>query len=86
MRISGSLVLLEKQKIENGVTMPVAHDKSAHDYVLSFSTRGRASSLSHTQKEFIVKHGCLDKNRDLFLKHMMDNPNVPCSDQQISAT
>ena len=51
-----------------------------------FFTHGRALSLSHTQKGFIVKHGCLDKNRDLFLKHMMVNPNIPCSDQQIAAT
>ena len=33
-----------------------------------------------------MKHGRLDRNRDLFLKCMMNNHNVPCSDQQIAAT
>ena len=56
------LVLFEKQKIENGVPVPVAHDKGAHDYVPTLSKRGSQSSLSHTQKEFIVKNARLNGN------------------------
>ena len=37
VRILGGLVLLEKQKIENGVTVLVVHDKGAGDYVPSLS-------------------------------------------------
>ena len=89
MRIPCDLVLLERQKSVNGTLAPVAHDQRARDYLPSSSTRGhigRQSTLSHTQKEFIVKHARLDKNRDLFLKSMIDSPNVPCSDEQIAAT
>ena len=49
------------------------------------SHRQTVDSLSHTQKEFIVKHARLNKNRDLFLKSMIDSSNVPCSDKQITA-
>ena len=89
MRIPGDLVLLEKQKSVNGTLAPVAHDQRAHDYLLSSSTRGhigRQSTLSHTQKEFIVKHARLDRNQDLFLKRTIGSPNVPCSDEQIAAS
>ena len=64
VRIDGGLVLLEKQKTLNGVLVPVAYDQGAHDYVPSFITCRGASTLSHTQKEFIVKHGRLDRNRE----------------------
>ena len=64
VRINGGLVLLEKQKTLNGVLVPVAYDQGAHDYVPSFTTRRGASTLSHTQKEFIVKHDRLDRNRE----------------------
>ena len=88
MRIPGGLVLLEKQQSVHGILSPVVHDQRASDNIPSSSTRGhidRLSTLSHTQKEFIVKHGRLNRNRDLFLKSMIDSPNVPCSDEQIAA-
>ena len=84
--ISGGLDVLEKQKTVNGISVPVACDQRAHDYVPSFCVRGKMSSLSHTQKEFIVKYGWLDRSRYLFVKRMIDSPNVPCDDDQISAT
>ena len=34
VRIPGGLVLLEKQKIENGVAVSVARNKGAHDYAI----------------------------------------------------
>ena len=76
----------KKQKTLNGILVPVAHDQGAHDHIPSFTTRRGALTLSHTQKEFIVKHCRLDRNRDLFLKSMIGSPNVSCSDQQIAAT
>ena len=85
VRIPGGLVLLEKQNSVNGILVPVAHNQCAHDYVPSSSTRGTASTLSHTQKEFIVKHARFDRNRYLSVKRMIDSPNVPCSDEQIAA-
>ena len=45
VRILGSLVLLEKQKIENDVIVSVAHDKGAHDYVPSWFNRYPANVL-----------------------------------------
>ena len=86
--LCGFLVVLfywKNKKTVNGILVPVAHDQRVHDCVPIFSILGGASTLSHTQKEFIVKHGRLDRNRDLFLKRMIDSPNIPCSDQQIAA-
>ena len=60
MRIPGGLVVLEKQQSVNGVLSPVSHDQRAHDHIPSSSNGsmgGSKSTLSHTQKEFIVKHG-----------------------------
>ena len=77
----------KKQNSVNDILAPVAHDQRAHDFLPSSSTRGsigKKSTLSHTQKEFIVKHARKDRNRDLFLKAMIDSPNVPCSDKQIA--
>ena len=88
MRIPGGLVVLEKQQSVNGILSPVSHDQRAHDHIPSSSkgsSGGSKSTLSHTQKEFIVKHGQLNGNRDLFLDSMIANPNVPCSDQQIES-
>ena len=67
LRIPGGLVVLEKQQSVNGILSPVTHNQHAHDHIPSFSTRGhigRQSTLSHTQKEFIVKHGRLNRNRE----------------------
>ena len=88
MRIPGGLVVLEKQQSVNGILSPVSHDQRAHDHIPSSSkgsSGGSKSTLSHTQKEFIVKHGQLNGNRDLFLDSMIANPNVPCSDKQIES-
>ena len=89
VRIPGGLVVLKKKDSVNGILVPVAHNQRAHDFIPSSSRRGTitgpASSPSHTQKEFIVKHARLDKNRDLFIKRMIDSPNVLCNDEQIAA-
>ena len=81
-RVEGGLVAMQKCEVVNGTMVPIQH--THHDeFWQRGGSRGKAGPLSITQQIFIARHYNSDSGcPDTFIKSMIDNPNVPCSDSQ----
>ena len=65
----------------NGRKQVVNHNRSAHDH-FPLQSRGTCSTLSHTQKEYILRKYDSKTVRNLFVTSMLDNKGTTCSPEQ----
>ena len=81
LRVDGGLIGMAKCEMIHGTKVVIEHNTGAHHRFIGASN-SKESALSVTQKSYIAKNYCDDGNPDLFIKNMLDNPLVPCSEKQ----